>query len=198
MFHDLTDGPLPYEAPWEQEPLATRLAAVRGGRPRVVWLYERPDTSTFRYRCLNPVATLATARLGIGAAWFERDDIPALAREVPDLDALVICRYRYDAEVARLVARARAAGTRIIFDCDDLIFDTRHIHLVLDTLDQPTDASLHWDGWFAEVGRIGATAWLCERGITTNGILAERLAATMGGAPVGVVPNYLAPDQEAS
>ena len=57
MFHDLTDGPLPYEAPWEQEPLATRLAAVRDGRPRVVWLCERPDTSTFRYRCLNPVAT---------------------------------------------------------------------------------------------------------------------------------------------
>ena len=198
MFHDLTDGPLPYVAPWEQQPLATRLAAVRGGRPRVVWLCERPDTSTFRYRCLNPVATLATARLGIGAAWFERDDIPALAREVPDLDVLVICRYRYDAEVARLVARARAAGARMIFDCDDLIFDIRHLHLVLDTLDQPTDASLHWDKWFAEVGRIGATAWLCERGITTNGILAERLAETMGGAPVGVVPNYLAPDQEAA
>jgi hypothetical protein len=114
MFHDLTDGPLPYEAPWEQEPLATRLAAVRGGRPRVVWLCERPDTSTFRYRCLNPVATLATARPGIGAAWFERDDIPALAREVPDLDALVICCYRYDAEVARLAARAREAELALI------------------------------------------------------------------------------------
>jgi glycosyltransferase involved in cell wall biosynthesis len=196
MFRNLTDGPLPYDPPWEQEPLATRLAAVRSGHPRIAWLYERRDTSTFRYRCVNPSATLAAARPGMGTAWFERDDIPALLPEVPNLDALVICRYQYDAEVARLIARARAAGTRVIFDCDDLIFDTRHVHLILDTLDQPTDASLHWNFWFATIGRTGGTAWLCDRGIATNGFLAERLAEAMGGAPVGVVPNYLAPDQE--
>jgi glycosyltransferase involved in cell wall biosynthesis len=196
MFRDLT-GSLPYDPPWDHQPLAERLTALRGGRPRIVWLYERPDTSTFRYRCLNPPATLAAARSGIGVAWFERDDIPALAREMQDLDALVICRYRYDAEIARLVARAKALGTRVLFDCDDLVFDIRHVHLVLDTLDQPIDTPVNWDVWFAAFGRLGAAARLCERGITTNGFLAERLAQVMDGAQIKIVPNYFAPDQEA-
>ena len=196
MFHDLTDGPLQYDPPWDQQPLEARLATVRGGCPRVAWLYERPDTSTFRYRCLNPSATLNAAHPGIGAAWFEREDIPLLTRGVSNLDALIICRYRYDGEVARLITRARASGTRVLFDCDDLIFDTRHVHLVLDTTDYPTDAALHWDSWFAYIGRIGATALLCDGGITTNGFLAERLAGVMGKVPIGILPNYFASDQE--
>ena len=196
MFDNLTDGPLPYDAPWEQELLAERLAMLRGGRPRVAWLYELPDTSTFRYRCRNPSLTLSAAYPGTGASWFERKDIPALAREVMNVDVLVICRYRYDSEVARLVARARAGGTRVLFDCDDLIFDTQQVHLLLETLDQPTDAAVHWDLWFALVGRVGATARLCQGGVTTNGFLAHRMADLLGGAPVGIIPNYLAPDQE--
>jgi glycosyltransferase involved in cell wall biosynthesis len=198
MFSDLVPGPLSYAPPWERQPLAARLDALRRGRPRIAWLYEKPDTSTFRYRCLNPPETLAAARPDLGAAWFELADAPALMQEMAELDVLVLCRVRYDATVARLAARARATGTRLLFDCDDLIFDTRHVHLVLDTLDQPTTADEHWNFWFAYVGRVEATARLCEAGITTNGYLAERLASVLGGAPVGIVPNYLAPDQEAA
>lgn len=193
MFPDLTAGPLPYVAPWSQ-PLDMRLDALRQGRQRVAWLYEKPDTSTFRYRCFNPVETLAATQPAIGAAWFELEDIPVLLDELPSLSALVICRVRYDLAVARLVARARATGVRLLFDCDDLVFDTRHVHLLLDTLDQDTAPAIAWDTWFAMIGRLEATARLCEAGITTNDVLADHLARTIGGGtrrvPVGIVPNY--------
>src|SRR3954469_711969 len=113
MFYDLTDAPIPYAAPWKK-PLPARLDDLRRGRPRIAWLYEKPDTSTFRYRCFNPPRTLLAARPDIGAAWFELADLPALMREVPNLTTLVICRVRYDAGVARLATRAKAAGVRII------------------------------------------------------------------------------------
>jgi glycosyltransferase involved in cell wall biosynthesis len=196
MFCDLTNGPLPYIPPWNLQPLRTRVDALRRGTPRIAWLYEQPDTSTFRYRCLNPSETLATVHPTVGAAWFELSDLPVLLTEVAQLDVLVICRVRYDAAVARLIIRARAAGTRVLFDCDDLVFDTRYVHLVLDTLDQPTDQDIYWDSWFALIGRIEATAHLCEGGVTTNAFLAKRMAEVLGGAPVGTVPNYLARDQE--
>jgi len=199
MFRDLTDGPLPYAAPWSQ-PLSKRLDALRRGHPRIAWLYEKADTSTFRYRCFNPTETLAAARPDIGAAWFELDDMPALLREVPELATLVICRVRYNAKVARLVARARAAGVRVLFDCDDLVFDTRHVHLLLDTLDQDTAPENAWDVWFALIGRLEATAHLCEAGITTNDFLAERLSRALGDGtaarPVAIVPNYFERHQE--
>jgi SAM-dependent methyltransferase/glycosyltransferase involved in cell wall biosynthesis len=190
------DGPLPYAAPWCQ-PLAERLTTLRKGRPRIAWLYERPDTSTFRYRCFNMVDSLARKRPDIGAAWFEAADVPALTEELPGLAVLVICRVRYDAAVARLVSRARAAGVRVLFDCDDLVFDTRYVHLLLDTLDQDTASAIAWDTWFALIGRIEGTARLCQGGITTNPFLARHLGTAIGGAPVGIVPNFLEREQEA-
>lgn len=196
VFRDLVPAPLPYAAPWEAQPLASRLDVLRRGRPRIAWLYERPDTSTFRYRCLNPPATLAAARPDIGAAWFEHADIPSLALELPELHALVISRVRYDRAVARLIARAEAAGVRVIFDCDDLVFDSRYVHLILDTLDQDTAPPEAWDFWHGAIGRLEATARLCRFGISTNGFLAEKMGGVLGGTDIRIIPNYFEREQE--
>ncbi len=195
MFRNLLGGPLPYVAPWDAS-LTGRLEELHRGRPRIAWLYEKPVTSTFRYRCFNPPRTIASARPDIGAAWFEMADLPALLIELPGLSTLVICRLRYDAAVARLIARAKAAGVRVVYDCDDLVFDTRYVHLLLDTLDQDTGPTIAWDTWFAMVGRLEATARLCEAGITTNSFLAQHLSSILSGRPVGIVPNYFEREQQ--
>ena len=48
MFPFLTAGALPYDPPWERESLESRLAAIDRDTTCIVWLYEKPDTSTFR------------------------------------------------------------------------------------------------------------------------------------------------------
>ena len=70
------NGPAPvrYSDPWAQS-LASRLAALSRGAPRVAYFYERPDTSTFRYRCFNMIEALEVAEPGIGAAWFSAEDL---------------------------------------------------------------------------------------------------------------------------
>ena len=196
MYRDLV-APFSYVAPWKLQPLEQRIDALRRGRTRVAWLYEKPDTSTFRYRCFNPPATLSAERPDIGCAWFELADEAALWEIIPTLDVLVIARVRYNRSLARLIVRARAANVRILFDCDDLVFDTRHVHLLLDTLDQDTRPEAAWDTWFAMIGRIEATARLCDAGVTTNAFLAERLQQIVPGT-VSVIPNYFEPDQESA
>ena len=191
MFPSLTAGALPYDPPWEREPLEARLAAIKRDTTSIVWLYEKPDTSTFRYRVSNMVEAIASdpARRAT-ATWFAVDEIAALLPRLPAIDTLGLARVRYDADVARLIAAAKAQGVRILFDCDDLVFDTRYVHLLLDTLDQDTKPAAAWDWWFAYVGRIEATARLCDGAITTNPFLAEQLAETVPG-PVCIVPNFL-------
>ncbi len=191
MFSALVNGALPYDPPWERESLDSRLAALQGRRPRVAWLYEKPDTSTYRYRVYNMIEGLRADRRGrASAAWFELADIPALLPRLAEIDTLVIARARYDADVARLIATARGRGVRVLFDCDDLVFDTRYVHLVLDTLAQDPRHPGAWDWWFAYIGRIEATARLCDGGITTNPFLAERMQEVVSG-PVAIVPNFL-------
>lgn len=190
MFPNLFDGIFSDATPWDNEPVAARLAAIKTGRPRIVWVYERPDSSTFRYRVYNMVESMRAAADRAVATWFTVEEIPELLPWLREIDTLVLARVRYDSRVARLISAARAQRVRVLFDCDDLVFDSRYIHLLLDTLDQRTKPSTAWDDWFAYIGRIEATARLCEGGIATNPFLARMMEQVVEG-PVAVIPNYL-------
>ena len=78
----------------------------------VAYVYEVPDTSTFRYRVFNMVEALGADAHDqpISATWFTRAELPILERLIGDVKTLVICRTRYTARLDSLVTRARAAG----------------------------------------------------------------------------------------
>ncbi|HEY6782419.1 MAG TPA: glycosyltransferase family 1 protein [Candidatus Dormibacteraeota bacterium] len=157
----------------------------------VAYLYEVPDTSTFRYRVFNMVEALGLEDHSqrISATWFTRAELPILERLIDEVRTLVICRTRYTARLDSLVTRARAAGCRVLFDVDDLIFDTRYVSLVLETLDRnPGEAML--DEWFASMSRIGALLRLCDGAISTNHFLSARIE-DFAQLPTWVVPNFL-------
>lgn len=184
-----TVPPVDYRDPWN-EPLEDRVQALmRRATHRVAYLYEHPDTSTFRYRVYNMVQALE-GDADIAAAWFTRQEIPRLLALLDRCDALVLCRTRYCERVAHLLTCARSRGVATIFDCDDLVFDPDYVHLVLHTLDQGLFAQA-WDHWFAMIGRLNATLRLCDRAIVTNEFLAGRVRACAPGKDVGVVPNFL-------
>jgi glycosyltransferase involved in cell wall biosynthesis len=161
------------------------------GAHRVAYLYEVPDTSTFRYRVFNMVEALGLEAQGrdISATWFTRAELPILERLIGDINTLVICRTRYTPRLDSLVTRARAAGCRVLFDVDDLIFDTRYVSLVLETLDRhPGEEML--DEWFASMSRIGALLRICDAAISTNDFLSARIEE-FAQLPTWVVPNFL-------
>ena len=178
-----------YRAPWTQ-PLEDRIAALtRPAERRVAYLYQAPDTSTFRYRVFNMVQALEGSA-DVAAAWFTVAEVPRLLPLLDRCDALVVCRVRYADAIGNLLNRARQLRVATVFDCDDLVFDPDYVHLILHTLDQQIFEKA-WDTWFAMIGRIAATMRLCDRGIVTNDFLADRLRAAAPGKPVGVVPNFL-------
>jgi hypothetical protein len=163
---------------------------------RIAYFYERPDTSTFRYRAFNPGLTLAAKpNLGVSAAWFDHRDLNADDSFLDAAHALVICRARYNARVANMVARARARGIPVLFDCDDLVFDVKRAYLLVDSLGVDQSSEAVWDYWFAYMARIGATLRLCDSLVTTNGYLAERAVEYEPRLRAAIVPNYLNPSQ---
>lgn len=186
-----------YSHPWGGLGFDERRAALLRGRPgkRVAYFYERPDTSTFRYRVHNMIGALRQVDPDVGTAWFCTEDLPRMAGVLERADVLVLCRTRYSEPVARLIAQARALGVRVLFDVDDLVFDDRYVHLILETLDQRLDEAA-WNHWFAYIGRTGAALRLCDGAIVTNSYLASRVHAFCG-LPAAVVPNFLNPGQVA-
>ncbi len=159
------------------------------GAFRVAYFYERPDTSTFRYRVHNMVEALREAGIGVAASWFTLADLALMDDVLSRVDVLVLCRTRYSGAIAHLISRARAHGVRILFDVDDLVFDDRYAHLVLDTLDQQHSEDA-WNHWFAYFARLGAVLRLCDGAIVTNTFLGERVR-DFCGLDAAVVPNFL-------
>lgn len=165
------------------------------GSPRVAYFYETPDTSTFRYRAYNVWQSLAAEPLGgPSASWFHNGDLGQTERFLDQCDVLVLCRVRYTHQINRMVAWARARNRRILFDVDDLVFDPRCAHLVMDTLQVDLNDPGAFDCWFAYTGRLGGTMDLCDGVVTTNSYLATR-AEVFLGEPASIIPNYLNREQ---
>jgi glycosyltransferase involved in cell wall biosynthesis len=189
MFVDLP-APIDHQDPWFLSG-ETRLLKLMRTDLRIAYVYERPDNSTFRYRIHNMVEVIEATWPEASAAYFFIDDGSALLDKVADMaDVVVICRARYSQGVNRLVRRAKRRGIPVVFDVDDLVFNTRYAPLLMDSLAQKGTTEQEWDFWFAYVGRIGATLQLCDRAITTNPFLAARITE-FAGVETSVVPNFI-------
>lgn len=188
MFVDLPE-PIEHEDPWTL-PFESRLVRFLRGEPRIAYIYERVDNSTFRYRVHNMVEVIEEGWPAASASYFTLDDSAHFDRIADAADVLVICRARFGFEIGRLIERAKRRGIPVIFDVDDFVFDTRYVHLLMSTLDQSTRPPEAWDLWFAYVGRMGATLRACDAAITTNPFLAERIR-DFAPMDVRVVPNFL-------
>jgi len=189
----VAEPPHAYKDPWAI-PFPERFRALCSGQRRVAYFYERPDTSTFRYRVYNMIQVLSTLGKGIGASFFGNDDKDELDRVVDAADVIVICRARYNEHINQMITRAHAQGKKVIFDVDDLVFNVDYAHLILRTLDQDISASETWDHWFGWIGRIGATLRMCDEAIATNSYLAHRIQE-FSGVRASVIPNFLNKEQ---
>lgn len=197
MFIGLGAGSIAYTDPWTLS-FEERFKAFNSGERRIAYFYETPDTSTFRYRVFNMVEALEAApEIKVSASWFSRADLIYLERFIDRADTLIICRTRFDADIDRMIQRARARSLQVLFDVDDLVFDPDYIHLIFDALAQPIASQELWDYWFAYVGRIGATLRLCDGAIATNGFLADKITAYAPHITSRIVPNFLNRRQQA-
>lgn len=198
MYRDLLHEPVTFRTPWQDETVSQRLADLIGCRgERVAYVYETPDTSTFRYRVFNPIEAMRAATgHGICVSWFSGSEISALRPYISQLSTIVLVRVRISQDVSDLIAAARLHGVRLLMDCDDLVFDLRYAQLVTVNNDGRFDDPEYLDRWYAYVGRIQAVAQLCDGAIATNPFIAEKLAQVCQG-PVAIIPNFLNRRQQA-
>lgn len=196
MFTDLPEAPSEVRDLWDSS-MAKRVGTMLDGDHRVAFVYRSPDTSTFRYRVANPVDALNRAPGNrLRAAWFCDDELRALTRIVPELDAIVVARYPYGAALRELIQRAETHGVPLIFDCDDLVFDVRFAELVMSSLGKDPEVNAEWDVWFAYMGRLASSLDVCRGAMTTNSVLAHQLSAYVQDAPA-IVPNVMNRVQQA-
>jgi len=182
---------------WEI-PFDTRLQSLDTADVKVAFYYGLiPDNGTFRYRVYNMVQTLNSSDRGVSATFFYLSELDRLSDIVDKIDVLVICRGKYCDRLGHVIAVARNKGKKVIFDIDDLMFDPRYMHLVLKSADADYSRFTRdevWQYWYGDCARYAATMSLCDKVLTTNNYLAERIRE-YSGKQVSVIPNYLNQEQ---
>ena len=184
---------IPYKDPWSASYIE-RLNDLRGGNIRIAYYYSTPDSATFRYRVYNMIQALKHTNQGISASCFFEKELERLLDIIDMIDILVICRVQYCERIDQLITIARNRGKTVIYDIDDMVFDIKYVPLILNTIDAELKLPGIWNYRFGEVARYGATLSLCDKIITTNTYLAERLRE-FSHKEVSIIPNFLNEEQ---
>jgi len=188
--------PLEYRDPWAIR-LGSRLQDFFREKTRIAYYYQKPDSSTFRYRCFNMSQAINRYLSGMSASWFcEKDDDYYLGWVAQEASIVVVCRSFYDSKLAWFIQQCRRRGTIVLFDCDDYVFDPAVVPDVVEALNQTvlSDRDSMWTSWYGWTSRYRTALDLCDGLITTNDYLAARSRETTD-LPVYVIPNFMGDEQ---
>lgn len=145
--------------------------ALSSGKKLALYYVEKPDSSTFRYRCYNTFqATTKSSKWQ--AVYFFKQELETMEELLPKSSILIMGRQSgQEKNVGKLVKLAHRYGIQAGMDIDDLVFDMKYLDLMLDTIGEKTNQSY----WVAYFGGVQAMAKQMDFFITTNKFLSDKI-----------------------
>lgn len=107
--------------------------ALASGKKLALYYVEKPDSSTFRYRCYNTFQATTKSKKW-QAVYFFKQELETVEELLPKSSVLVMGRQSgQEKNVGKLVKLAHKYGIKAGLDIDDLVFDMKYLDLMLDT-----------------------------------------------------------------
>jgi glycosyltransferase involved in cell wall biosynthesis len=132
------------------------------------------DGAPLRYRAHLPAEAMALEGVHSDVRWYRDPDVDDLASRA---DAVVVYRVPATPQVLELIARCRAAGTPVVFDVDDLIFDPGIADEIPALRLLPPDEA---DLWLEGVRRYRTTMEACDAFIGSTPALVAHAREVVG------------------
>jgi glycosyltransferase involved in cell wall biosynthesis len=156
-----------------------------------VFIYEKPDNSTFRYRVLHTIDHLESSNENIKATWFTILELLENSNLIlAHAASIVFVRVPYYPELEIILKTANRMSIKTIFDADDLIFSSQYINQIMMSLRQDIRDSAIIDYWYSYVSRREKMALLCDEYSLSTTTLAA-VASEIFDGKCNVVPNLL-------
>lgn len=145
--------------------------ALKEGKKLALYYVEKPDSSTFRYRCFNTLQATRNSKKW-QAVYFFKDELNTVKKMVPKSSVLIMGRQSgQEKTVEKLIKLAHENKIKVGLDIDDLVFDTKYLDVMLDTIGEKTNQS-YWVAYFASVQSM---AKQMDFFITTNKFLSDKI-----------------------
>lgn len=161
-------------------------------KKKVVYIYEKADTSTFRYRAYNPCQALNDSISWAGSYFFE-NELPILEKSLKSVNVVVFCRTPWSHTFDIFFHKAKKYKIPTVFDVDDLVFNIEKIPMIMNTLGLEF-CYQNYQYWFTSISRHWLMGKLCDFTFATNEFLCEQLRQTFD-KPSFVSNNFLNNEQ---
>lgn len=168
--------------------IETLTKSKESGYNTVVYVYELPDSSTFRYRGYNMCQSLDLSLQWRGVYFFvgELEDIHEY---LDNIDVAIIVRCRATNKIVEFVDRLKEKNVPILFDVDDMVYDEKYTATLVKAVStiQNDFVKKFWGDY---IHGIEKTMSICQGYVTTNQFLADKIAEDTGMKGY-VIPNYM-------
>jgi glycosyltransferase involved in cell wall biosynthesis len=158
-----------------------------------VYIYEKADTSTFRYRAYNMCQSLEGSLRYRGLYFFE-DELIELSEYLTKIDILIIVRVRWTVGVNAFIEKVKNNKIPTLFDIDDLVFYIEKLPIVMNTLNVDFNDPNSYNFWFAYASRLWIMGQICDATIGTNEYICNILEKYYK-KPSYIINNFLNSEQ---
>lgn len=184
--------------PWEKTRMSRcryLMEMIKKGFHINLIIYEKPDSSTFRYRAYNIYQAMQNSDEW-KVVYFYGDELSAIEKFLAHVHILTIARVRWNNELQNFIDKAKEFHVPVLFDVDDLVYDVKYFSLVTNSIsvDFRNNPDFFYDFWFAQIGRIDLTARQADGYIGTNPFLCETFHERFGKKEY-VIPNFMNREQ---
>lgn len=179
--------------PWDID-LSERLKKIINNcsKKKIVYIYERADTSTFRYRAYNPCQALDFSSTWIGSYFF-LNELPILEKYLKLIDIVVFCRVSWSHAFNTFFYEVKKYKIPTVYDIDDLVFNIEKVPIIMNTLGVVPCVQSYSD-WFSYSSRLWMMGKMCDYTFGTNEFLCEQLRQTFN-KPSFILNNFLNREQ---
>lgn len=178
-----------FKEPWDI-PSINRLKKFNflSAKKKVLYIYEKPDASTFRYRVYNVCQALQHSDHWKGTYCFE-NELDIAEDFLSHVQLVVFVRTPWSYELDRFIHQVKKRKIPTLFDVDDLVFNVEKIPHILNS--QGSDLShISYSYWFSYVSRLWLMGRMCDATIGTNNVLCHELQETFN-TPCFEMNNFL-------
>ena len=110
-------------------------------RKKVVYIKNEFDVTTFRYRAYNVIQSLENSNKYL-ATCFLVEELKIIFKFIDKIDLIVLQRCKWSFELESFINYAKYHGKKIIYDMDDLIYDSKYVPDYLLNIGDYTDLSV--------------------------------------------------------
>lgn len=168
------------------------LELLKSKKKNIVYIKDVFDNSTFRYRAYNLIQAMKeSSKYQISC--FLVKELYSIYNLIDKIEFVVLQRAKWSFELETFIRIIRQKHIKIIYDIDDLIYNTKYVPKYLNSIGDYSESTI--DSFFALAKRYELIANISDGFIATTQPLANHLQKDFQ-KPVWILPNFLNEEQE--